>query len=139
MRLINLINEELNKVRMMKLLKDMGFSKKDAENELDEITHYVNNLPEHIKLYRILFVDNEDKINMKELGTHYSTSKKDLLKSHGYVIGSGEEKFIVTIIASKNLIDIEETIENRILYSNEQEITLKNKGRGVKVVSIKKI
>jgi flagellar motility protein MotE (MotC chaperone) len=39
----------------------------------------------------------------------------------------------------KKLIDTKETILNRILYPNEQEITLKNKGRGVEVVSIRKV
>ena len=68
MKLIELLKEESSKSRMMRLLKDMGFSKEDAEDELDEITNYVKNLPEKIKLYRILAVDGEDKINTKELG-----------------------------------------------------------------------
>jgi hypothetical protein len=32
-----------------------------------------------------------------------------------------------------------ETLENNILYPNENEITLKNKGKGVDIISIKKI
>ena len=139
MKLIGLLKEESTKGRMMRLLKDMGYSKQDAEEELDEITHCVKNLPEQIKLYRILAVDGEDKINTKELGCHYSTSKKDLLSSHSYVTGSGEEHYIITVMSPKNLVDVNETIANRILYPNEQEITLKNKGRGVEVISVKKI
>jgi len=139
MKLIGLLKEETSKSRMMRLLKDMGFSKEDAEDELDEITHYVKTLPEKIKLYRILEVDSEDKINTKELGCHYSTSRKDLINSHTYVTGSGEECYIVTVMSPKSLVDVNETIANRILYPNEQEITLKNKGRGVEVVSVKKI
>ena len=42
-------------------------------------------------------------------------------------------------MSPKNLVDVNETIANRILYPNEQEITLKNKGRGVEVISVKKI
>ena len=139
MKLIELLKEESSKNRMMRLIKDMGFSKEDAEDELDEITNYVKNLPDKIKLYRILAVDGEDNINTKELGVHYSTNRKDLLKSHTYVTGSGEEHYIVTVVSPKSLVDVNETIANRILYPNEQEITLKNKGRGVEVVSVKKI
>ena len=119
MKLIGLLKEESTKGRMMRLLKDMGYSKQDAEEELDEITHCVKNLPEQIKLYRILAVDGEDKINTKELGCHYSTSRKDLLSSHSYVTGSGEEHYIITVMSPKNLVDVNETIANRILYPND--------------------
>tara|TARA_R110000868_G_scaffold166816_3_gene400979 strand:- start:152 stop:574 length:423 start_codon:yes stop_codon:yes gene_type:complete len=137
--LIKLLEEESSKSRMMRLLKDMGFSNEDAAYELGKITNYVKNLPEKIKLYRILAVDSKNKINTKELGVHYSTNRKDLLKSHSYITGSGEKHYIVTVVSPKSFIDVNETIANIILYPNEQEITLKNKGKGVKVISVERI
>jgi hypothetical protein len=37
------------------------------------------------------------------------------------------------------MVDVMETLENNILYPNEKEITLKNKGKGVEIISTKKI
>lgn len=117
----------------------MGFDKESAVSELDYLIDYVDNLPETIKLFRILSVDDIEDINKNELGSHYSTSKKDLISSHSYVSQFGENKYLVSVEAPKKLIDIQSTLENRILYPNELEITLKNKGKGVKILNIKKI
>jgi len=139
MKLIGLIKEETIKSQAMKHYRDMGVSKQEAEEGFEELTNYIKKLPETVKLYRVIAVDNKDDINTNELGSHYSTSKRDLLDSHTYVTGSGDEYYIISVKAPKKLIDTKETIFNRILYPNEQEITLKNKGRGVEVVSIRKI
>jgi len=37
------------------------------------------------------------------------------------------------------MVDIMATLENNILYPNENEVTLKNKGKGVDIISIRKI
>lgn len=139
MKLLNCLKEEINKKRLISNLKTMGITGEDAKSELDSLIDYVKDLPENIKLYRILSVDSKEDINTKELGSHYSTSKKDLLDSHSYVEGYGENYYLVTVEVDKKLIDIEETISNRILYPNEQEITLKNKGKGVEIIKIQKI
>jgi hypothetical protein len=124
---------------MLSHFKEMGIHKDDAEDMLDEIINYVNNLPNPIRLYRILVVDNKNDINVNQLGSHYSTNKKDLISSHSYLTGYGEKYFIVTVKAPKELIDINQTIINNILYPNENEVTLKNKGEGVEIVSIRKL
>lgn len=139
MKLLNLINEETVKSQAMKHYREMGFSKQDAEEDFESLSNYVKNLPETIKLYRIIAVDSKEDINTDELGSHYSTSKKGLIDSHTYVTGSGDEYYMVSVKAPKRLVNTKETILNRILYPNEQEITLKNKGRGVEITSIKKI
>ena len=46
---------------------------------------------------------------------------------------------MLTVLADRELVDIDETIVNNILYPNEEEITLKHKGKGSKVTKIKKI
>lgn len=139
MKLLGLLNETINKKRLMSLLKTMDITGEDAKSELEDIVSYVKELPEELKLYRILSVDSKDDINKEELGSHYSTDRKNLLSSHDYVTGSGEEYYLVTVKAKKSMVDVMETLENNILYPNEKEITLKNKGKGIEIISTKKI
>jgi hypothetical protein len=139
MKLLGLLNEAINKKRLISLLKTMDITGEDAKSELEGIVSYVKELPEELKLYRILSVDSKDEINKDELGSHYSTDRKNLLSSHDYVTGSGEEYYLVTVKVKKSMVDVMETLENNILYPNEKEITLKNKGKGVEIISIKKI
>ena len=139
MKLLGLLNEAINKKRLISLLKTMDITGEDAKSELEDIVSYVKELPEELKLYRILSVDSKDDINKDELGSHYSTDRKNLLSSHDYVTGSGEDYYIVTVKVKKSMVDVMETLENNILYPNEKEITLKNKGKGVEIISIKKI
>jgi hypothetical protein len=139
MKLLGLLNETINKKRLMSLLKTMDITGEDAKSELEDIVSYIKELPEELKLYRILSVDSKDDINKEELGSHYSTDRKNLLSSHDYVTGSGEEYYLVTVKAKKSMVDVMETLENNILYPNEKEITLKNKGKGVEIISTKKI
>ena len=139
MKLLRILNETINKKRLLKKLEEMGFDKEESVSELENLIDYVNNLPETIKLFRILSVDDVEDINKDELGSHYSISKKDLVSSHTYVSEFGEKKYLVSVEAPKKLIDIQSTLENRILYPNELEITLKNKCKGVKILNIKKL
>jgi len=120
-------------------LETMGFSGEDINIELENLIYHIKNISETITLYRILKVDSKKDIDLDELGSHYSTNKEDLLSSHYYVTGIGEGTFLVTVETDKGQIDFFETIYNNILYPNEQEVTLKDKGRGVKIKSIKKI
>ena len=117
----------------------MGFDTEDAEKELEHLVDWYNGLPQKLKLYRIVQVDNKEDIDLKKPGSHYSTKKKDLISNHSFAVGYGEEKYLLTIVADKSQIDIDETFSNRINYPYENEITLKNKGLGSEIVSIKKL
>lgn len=139
MKLLNIIKESVNKKLMLKALKDMGFNYEGAQFELDSLIKYVENLPNPVKLYRIVVIDNENNINTTYPGSHYSTSQKDLVGSHSYLTGYDDKYFIMTVIASKELIDVNSTIHNNILYPNENEVTLKNRGKGVEILRIKKL
>jgi len=120
-------------------LEMMDFSGEDIDSELKNLIDYIESLPEKITLYRILKADSKEDIDLEELGSHYSPKKEDLLSSHSYVTGIGDDTFLVTVIADKSQIDFFQTIHNNILYPNEQEVTLKKKGKGVKIKSVKKI
>jgi hypothetical protein len=140
MKLIGILSEEVNKKRLLKLLTtDMGMDKSDAEKELEYHLEKVKNLPDELTLYRVLNVDKKEDINKEQLGSHYSDKKKDLMSSHYFVDGGEENYFLVTVKAKKSMVDIMATLENNILYPNENEVTLKNKGKGVDIISIRKI
>ena len=136
MKLIDLVKESIDKKEMMKHFQTMGIHKDEAEERLDDLIYYIKNLPDPVKLYRILMVEDKENIDTDELGSHYSTNKRDLLSSHSYLTGTGEKYYLVSVLSPKKLIDINQTIINNILYPNEQEITLKKKGKGVKIVSV---
>lgn len=139
MKLLNIIKESVNKKLMLNALKDMGFNYEDSQFELSSLVKYVENLPNPVKLYRIVVIDDENNINTTYPGSHYSTSQKDLVDSHSYLTGYGDKYFIMTVIAGKELIDVNSTIHNNILYPNENEVTLKNRGKGVEILRIKKL
>ena len=69
MKLLNLVNEAVNRKQMLSHFQTMGVHKKEAEEELDRLIDYVKNLPDPIKLYRMLMVDDKDDINFNELGS----------------------------------------------------------------------
>lgn len=123
-------------------LYEMGFENDDALYELNNLTDYYDKLPENITLYRLVFADTEEEIDKQYPGDHYSLSKKNLLDSHyGPLRDStyGENCYLITVKSQKHMIDFYETIKNNILYPNEQEVTLKNKGFGSEIVSIRQI
>jgi hypothetical protein len=139
MKMISVLGQRIDKQYLLSKLYEMGFDEESAEDELEYLIDYLYELPDLIDLYRIISVDNKKDIDIKKPGSHYSTSKKDLLKSYSFCTGCGDEIYLLTVESPKELIDISQTLANRILYPNEQEITLKNKGSGVNSVSIKKI
>lgn len=140
MKLINVLSEEVNKKKLLKLLTtDMGMDKVDAEEELEYLLDKIDSFPDELTLYRILNVDKEEDINRDKLGSHYSNRKKDLMSSHYFVDAGKENYFLVTVKVKKSMIDKMATLENNVLYPNENEITLKNKGKGAEIISIKKV
>ena len=111
--------------------------KKSAIMHLHKTIKELNSLPDTITLYRVLFVNDPKEINKDELGSHYVFNKRDLENSHqqGSHVGGGKP-YMVTVKANKQLIDFNETIKNRMEYPHEKELTLLNKGKGVKVIDI---
>ncbi len=122
---------------------DMGYDKESAIEDLKDLIGWFNTLPNKIKLYRLLYLSDMNEINYDELGSHYSNNKRDLIDNHynrGSIYGGmGEEAFLITVEVPKNKIDFIETLTNNILFPNEQEITLKDKGRGVEFINLEKL
>lgn len=118
------------------LEETFGYSRAESEEIVESEIEYLTNLPDKIELYRIIFADSKKEINKDELGSHYSDDKESLIQNSSFASGYGEFKFLLTIKAKKDQIDIHNTLHNRILYPNENEITIKNNGKGVKVLSL---
>ena len=148
------INESTNNKKTYHLTKDeieffydayreMGVDDEWAKYDLTEIISWLNNLPETITLYRLLYVGDDNTINREELGDHYTQEKKELLYNHynkGSIYGGHwGHPVLVTVEATKPQIDVYNTIHNNILYPHEKEITLKDKGRGVTILKVERL
>lgn len=139
MKLLNILKEEIDKKSLLMKLEEMGFDEESAQQELKNLIRYLKNLSPIIKLHRLINTDDIKNIDLEYPGSHYSMNLRNLLDSHSYLTGMGEKYYLLTVKAPKRLIDIEETLSNNILYPNEQEITLKNMGKGVEILSVKEI
>lgn len=123
--------------------QEMGMDEEWYENNLLDILDWLNGLPEETILYRLLYVDDDEKIDKEFLGDHYTPNKKELLYNHynkGSIYGGNEgHPVLIKVKINKEQIDIFNTIHNNIYYPHEEEITLKNKGKNVKIIDITKL
>jgi hypothetical protein len=124
MDILPILSEIIHKKVLLNDLKTMDFSEKDAKNELE---------------YRIVSVNDKKDINMTKIGSHFALNRSNLVKNHSFSTGSGEKYYIITANIPKKEVNQQETIHNNILYPQENEITVKNKGKNVEIVSIKEI
>ena len=121
----------------------MGLSKEWAIEDLQNLLEWLNGVPDTLTLYRLLYLNEGDEINKEEMGDHYSDNKRELLYNHhnkGSIYGDyGENAILITVKVNKDQIDILNTLHNNIMYPHEQEITLKDKGKGAILQDIKEI
>lgn len=116
----------------------------EAYEDLVEKVDEWKKLPDTIKLYRIIGVENEDDINLDELGEHWVLYKwmldGDLLGSIGDDLWEDTyEPYVVEALVPKSEIDVKQTIIQNLSFPNENEINLKDKGKGAKVIKIYKL
>ena len=131
--------DEKETSRLIDFLMEMGFDEEEAGYQLNDLINFYDNLPSKFTLYRFVFADSEDEIDTQYPGSHYSMNKENLVDSHYQSLRDssyGDEPFLIKVRAQKQMIDFYESIKNNILYPNEEEITLKNKGFGVDVIEI---
>jgi hypothetical protein len=129
------------KKELLSDIDSMGYVKENDE-VLNKLLRWFNRLPMKVKIYRLIFVDDQSMINTNRIGSHFSYDKKNLIDSHYDSLNSstyGEYGFLITALIDKSDIDLFNTLKNNILYPNEKEITAKNKGKNVEITSIKKI
>lgn len=130
---------KLNKSDLKNDLMDMGYNPEDFDFIIDEHIESYKSLPKKMILYRIIYADSMSDINLDEPGRHYSWDEDSLIKNHTHTSGYGNNKYIITVEADKDLIDVQETISNNIRYPNEGEITLLHNGFGVEVLRVREL
>ncbi len=121
------------------MTQHMDVNPEDVKYEIESLKHWYKTLPKKMTLYRIVFADSPKDINLDEPGSHYALDRKELMSSHGYLQGYGEHKYLITVHAKKSQMDVQDTLHNRVLYPHENEVTLKEKGKGSEVQSLQKI
>lgn len=136
MRLISVLKEEIDRQRLINSAISMDYSEQDAEDWVDDLIEKYNNLPKTLTLYRIIRADEFRDIDLKSLGSHYSESKEDLLSNYEFSTGFGDKVFLFTVKVPSRFVNVQESMENNILYPNENEITLLNQGKNVKIVNV---
>jgi hypothetical protein len=140
---------KINKKKIKEFIRyalQTGF---DDEESAQEQLHYLiklfNRLPDPIMLYRLVYLNSIDDLNRNEPGTHYVLNKQKLIREHydkmlyDYSQFENSKPFIISVLASKNKIDFDETINHNLAYPHESEITLKEKGKGVNIINIEKL
>ena len=110
---------------------------KKLELKKEKLINVLKKYPGEISLFRILSLDDEKKINLKEPGSHYSMDLQNLIKNYNFL--KSKRYFLLTVMAPVELIDVDQTVENNLYYPNEKEITLKNKGFGSEVISVQEL
>jgi hypothetical protein len=109
-----------------------GFNtREDAEEHLDSLLNWnYKNLPNEIYLYRILFINDKNDLNISNLGHHW-TLYYDNIDDDDWIDmieQTNDSQGDIYVLRAKfyfNDIDQEATLKNNILFPNEEEITLK--------------
>ncbi len=113
-----------------------GFNElEDAVEYLDDFFKYVYDniiLKSDIKLYRVIVADNIKNINVNNIGIHTVLDSKllydsDFLEDIGIdsYMENDVKLYIIEITTSVNNINWEHTIDTRLRFPQEMEITLK--------------
>lgn len=126
-----------------------GFN--SEENAIEELAEVLNadfpyglkNVPEKLILYRVLFLKDPKKYNLKNFGHHYIASK--MLIDGDFLLRMGGENFdwdetppyVFKVEIDRNEIDFSHTISNNLNHPREFEITTKSANPQIKVLEIK--
>lgn len=127
-----------NRNKLISLGTNSSFESKDlASKHLDRLISKIDSLPQSVRLYRVIFVDDPSQIDRTNIGNHYVLKMRDLEQSHQQIshVGGGEP-YVLTVKADKSLIDVPNTLINNMKYPHENEITLKDKGKGAKIIKV---
>jgi hypothetical protein len=116
-----------------------GFNnKEDAIEEMEylleaDFPYGFNNIPQYVILYRVILIEDGEKINEEEIGEHFIADKKmaytlSFLEKIGVWDNWSDDSklWLLECKTKRQNIDIDATIGNRLLYPRENEFTLIN-------------
>ena len=137
--------KEVDDTLIKDIIEFIGFEGFNSEDDaIEHISWMINNiykkLKDPTKLYRVVGVKNKKQINSKDLGYHYVLDKIDIdLDSIGFDMFDEElTPYIMEVLVSLSEINIQQTIRQNLNFPNENDITLKNNGRGAKFIKATK-
>lgn len=120
-----------------------GFDDEEsAKQQLKYVVNKLEKLSDPVKLYRLIFLNEPSDLNKEEPGIHYVTNIKKLIQDHydqmlyDYSKFDESKPYILSVSVPKNKIDFDYTIKNNLAYPHEEEITLKDNGKGSTILSL---
>lgn len=117
-----------------------GFTtENDAKEFLESHIEYYMKYPDPVTLYRVIGVKNKKAIRDNEPGEHFVDDKSliddHLLMSIGFENWDDDVKpYIMEVQTPLNQIDVLQTLIQNLSFPSENEINLKNKGKGAKFI-----
>ena len=113
-------------------------NKEDAIEDLLFKIHLYQKLPDPVTLYRVVGVKNEKMIKTDDMGEHFILDESEIneyfLEYIEFDTDDNSVPYIIEVKVPVFEIDIWRTIGTNLLYPRENEISLKNNGRGAKFV-----
>jgi hypothetical protein len=106
-----------------------GFNtREDAEKELEWLEGKMSRLPQLVRLYRVVFIDEDGNYDSSKPGKHWTDEvideeHIDLIRQ---TMDSKGEPYIIIANYNKEDIDIPGTLSTNILYPQEYEIMIKS-------------
>jgi hypothetical protein len=116
----------------------------DAFEDLKDKIDSYKQMSNPVKLYRVVGVKDSEMINTDNLGEHYTQDlwsiDGDMLMSIGYENWDEDViPYVIEVLVNHVEIDIKQTLIQNLAFPGENEINLRNNGRGAAIVKIFKL
>lgn len=142
--------KQVNDDMIKKLINDLNqdelfYDEDEMFDRIKDVVEEYKKFPDPVILYRIVNAKSQEDINLDEVGEHWIADEHqifdgDFLLSIGWENWPQEDKiFLIAAKVPHSNIDVLQTLVQNISFPNEREINLKNKGRGIKIISITEV
>lgn len=127
------------------IIEVFGFEGFDSKESALEFLHhqieFYQEMPDPVTLYRVVAVKDKNEIKTSELGDHYISdynhiSQGNLIDSIATEEWNDKKVYVLQVSVPVSQIDVFQTLIQNLSFPNEQEITLKNKGKGAKLIDV---
>lgn len=105
------------------ITKLTDFLKEAYSKDKEEILNFIEELPDPVVLYRTLFLTKGEKINKNNLGRSWTLDYNFAENAYHYKSfypNSDDIMKIIHIVVPKEYIDVEETVNVRLITDNEK-------------------
>ena len=100
-----------------------NFIKETYSKDKEEILRFIEELSDPVELYRTLFLTKGERINKNNLGRSWSTDYNFAENAYHYKSfhpNNNDVMRIIHIMVPKSFIDVEETINVRLITDDEK-------------------